>query len=345
MKNLILIFIIFFSSTLFAQVVLTAEKHLPVAGDDNIFVEYEMPLVTVPGRNQIWDFSALNTTGNIRFSNFNQGENNLLNEFNIRDALVVTQGGDNYYHQISKDNYSLAGFRNEDFIIYYNKPIVRLKYPFAYTDIYESDFTAKAISKNGTETEITGNYKIEADAYGTVILPGNNNINALRIKIESLSVQVSRCREARIHSIKYLWYSDIQKYPVASLLMEKRYFCDGKETENQSFWINQSFFEKQVVSPEENFLEMELSSEMSIFPNPLKEEAQIKIRLFDDSYCKILLKGVLGNQISEIVNNQFFKAGVYYFLINKNQLSLLPGIYFVELYANNQKIVKKIVVQ
>ncbi len=325
--------------------VLTAEKHLPVAGDENIFVEYEMPLIIVPGRNQIWDFSALNTTGNIRFSNFNQGEKDLLNSFNIRDALVVTQGGDNYYHQISKDNYSLAGFRNEDFIIYYNKPIVRLKYPFAFTDVYESDFVAKAISRNGSETEITGNYKIEADAYGTVILPGNINVNVLRIKSESVSVQVSKCREVRIHSIKYLWYSDNQRYPVASLLIEKRFYCDGKETESQSFWINQSFLEKLTASTVENTLEPELSSEMSIFPNPLKDEAQIRIRLFEDSYCKISLKGVAGNHISEIVNNQYFKAGTYYFMINKNKLSLLPGVYFVELYTNNQKIVKKIVVQ
>ncbi|HOK39009.1 MAG TPA: hypothetical protein P5538_08315 [Bacteroidales bacterium] len=344
MKNLILIFIIFFSSTLFAQVVLTADKHLPVAGDKNVFVEYEIPQVGGPGRNQIWDFSALNTTGNIKFSYFNQGEKNLLDEFNIRNALVLTQGKDNYYHQISKNNYSLAGFSNQDYMIYYDKPIVRLKYPFAFTDIYESDFAAKAISRNGTETEITGNYKIEADAYGTVILPGNN-INALRIKIESLSVQVSRCREVRIHSIKYLWYSDIQKYPVASLLMEKRYFCDGKETESQFFWINQNFLEKQTASTLENTLEIELSSDMSVFPNPLKDEAQIRLSLFEDSYCKISLKGVAGNHISEIVNNQYFKAGTYYFMINKNQLSLLPGVYLVELYVNNQKIVKKIVLQ
>jgi hypothetical protein len=127
--------------------------------------------------------------------------------------------------------------------------------------------------------------------------------------------------------------------------MEKRYFCDGKETESQFFWINQNFLEKQTASTLENTLEIELSSDMSVFPNPLKDEAQIRLSLFEDSYCKISLKGVAGNHISEIVNNQYFKAGTYYFMINKNQLSLLPGVYLVELYVNNQKIVKKIVLQ
>lgn len=43
----------FLSSTLFSQTVLTAEKHLPIAGDENIFVECEMLQVGVPGRKQI----------------------------------------------------------------------------------------------------------------------------------------------------------------------------------------------------------------------------------------------------------------------------------------------------
>lgn len=173
---------------------------------------------------------------------------------------------------------------------------MRLKYPFAYTYTYELDYAAKAISRNSSEIEISGNYRIEADAYGTVILPGNIPLNVLRIKNESVSVQISKCREVRIHSIKYLWYSDIQRYPVASLLIEKRYHCDGKETKIQSFWINQSFLEKPTGWTVENTLDLELSSEMNIFPNPLKDEAQIRIRLFEESFFKICcLKSYFGN--------------------------------------------------
>lgn len=83
----------------------------------------------------------------------------------------------------------------------------------------------------------------------------------------------------------------------------------------------------------------------SIYPNPTKESAVVTFNLAADvKTLRITLKDVLGKEVSNIVNGQFFSSGKYNMSIDQGK-KLAPGLYFVEFNADNKIKVEKLIVK
>lgn len=86
-------------------------------------------------------------------------------------------------------------------------------------------------------------------------------------------------------------------------------------------------------------------SNLKVFPNPMNERATISFFLRNNiSKLNIVIKDVLGREVTKVVNNTSFNSGKYTMNIDKtNKLSL--GLYFIEFNADNNIQVEKLIVQ
>ena len=80
--------------------------------------------------------------------------------------------------------------------------------------------------------------------------------------------------------------------------------------------------------------------DIKIFPSPFKENTNIHFTLNEDSYIKLEIFDLTGNQVT-IICDQNLQAGDYAFQFNGEYLA--PGIYFCCLHTGDQLVTKKLI--
>jgi hypothetical protein len=101
------------------------------------------------------------------------------------------------------------------------------------------------------------------------------------------------------------------------------------DTNNFVVGINQPQKEKNIIN-----------NNISVSPNPFKNNTFVSYKIHKDSYVKIILNDVYGNTIKTLKNNKL-KAGKYIQKISSNENNLQNGIYFVQIIINNNTIITK----
>ena len=101
------------------------------------------------------------------------------------------------------------------------------------------------------------------------------------------------------------------------------------DTNNFIVGINQPQKEKNIIN-----------NNISVSPNPFKNNTFVSYKIHKDSYVKIILNDVYGNTIKTLKNNKL-KAGKYIQKISSNENNLQNGIYFVQIIINNNTIITK----
>ena len=84
---------------------------------------------------------------------------------------------------------------------------------------------------------------------------------------------------------------------------------------------------------------------LKVFPNPMNENAVISFNLKNNiNSLNIVLRDVLGKEVTRIVNNTSFTAGKYTVGIDKEK-KLSSGLYFIEFNADNNVQIEKLIVK
>jgi hypothetical protein len=84
------------------------------------------------------------------------------------------------------------------------------------------------------------------------------------------------------------------------------------------------------------------NNEITIIPNPAKEFVNIKYRVFNSCFIKISLYNLIGEKITDIVN-QFQLSGKYNSVLNL--ASIQPGVYICKMFVDGLSInVKKVII-
>lgn len=329
-------------SSLNSQVVINYSTHAPVKGSENQYCETSFITPQEAGKNIIWDFSDVKITDTVRKTGFTIPDYENAQKFELDVNYVLYENDNKFFQYLKEDSYAITGFINDDFIIHYKEPLVRMTYPFTYTDKFEGSLLATAFSKNNSETEIDGKYSIVADAYGKIVLSGGIVKDVIRVHQYSSSVQTTRCREVNIESSKYSWYSKEDRYPIATTLVQEKRFCNGDIITEKKSWINKKHL-RINLEQEEIASECDFSAE--IFPNPFIDIAEVMLNLEADIEVEIFVSGVVGTKLTTIQESQKLEQGQHFYKINSADLSLQPGMYFVNIMVGDKveslKLIKK----
>lgn len=137
--------------------------------------------VGADGADVTWDFSDITSTGSNNEYTFVTAASTPY-DFEFTDAnLAQDDGAGNYtYYNSTSSVYAFYGAAILDVVAVYDDPEQLFVFPFSFgstnTDDLHCEFTS------GVEFERAGTTTLEADAYGTLILPSGTYTDVLRIK-------------------------------------------------------------------------------------------------------------------------------------------------------------------
>lgn len=136
------------------------------------------------GAGVVWDFSDITITGPVTvFNNVNPAITPYAASFGLATLATTPDNSSFLYYQITGAQYNSLGIGSTLSTISYSNPETIFTFPLTYNTTNDDTFAASFVS-TGVSYNRSGNVHVEADGYGTLILPAGTFTNVLRVKVE-----------------------------------------------------------------------------------------------------------------------------------------------------------------
>ncbi len=325
------------SSAISAQnVVLTHNNHALSADNTN---QMKLTKYVSPGNggeNMLWDFSNLEEVNDFEGfikSSYEVDEENIFPESNV----VLNEFGNKFYFKLNEESLEQYGMASSSgkVVIEYDRPYVKMKYPFQYGNSFTGSYGGTYKSSN-LEVEIDGTYEVEADGYGKLILPDGVEIkNTLRVVSKRLYTRkFSNPNDVEI--ITYRWYNDTERFPLLVLTTIK------STTNGKSSTSYQAAYRETVATAIEE-IDVELF-DVKIYPNPFENQFTIDYSVQKDADILIELYDNTGKKVKTLVENKL-QQGNYTYQYNAKENNLSQGVYFINYLVDGKLTSTKKIVQ
>ena len=334
-KTITLIAIVLCSIISFSQTVITHETHALLNGADNpmSYCEYKDPGTF--GQNITWDFSDLEFkhafTGFLRNAQLTENgsafpnANTELAEFNSRFYFNVNET------QIEQYGYSSADGRSR---IYYETPFIKMKYPFVYGDNFSGSFSGSYEYSDAPTGTINGTYSVEADAYGTLFLPGGKEfISTLRIKTTKSYETVFSSGTQKVEIVTYRWYNQAHRYPLLVLTEYKTTVGDNEIVNHQAAYNNNAV----------NLIPSVSSESIVLYPNPASSALTCELNSSLSGTLDFELLDATGRSVRKF--NLEIIPGYQSIDLSDEIKGLRPATYMLVIGSGNSKIVKNFTIK
>lgn len=330
-----IIYLCLFAFGLQAQFLMRSNTHLLRTGDEHCFIITNNVGPGVGGQLITWDFRALSKKSELTsymYSAYNTEKSMEIPEANA----VLEEYGNMFYFKVSDgiiEQYGTVTPNNT--ITRYDKPFIKMVFPFKYGDSYSGDFSGTIEGQNNYSASFTGTYSHEVDAYGTLILPGNiiyeNVIRIKTVKEQCYNNQACNCQV-----ISFKWYSEDVRYPLLTIIQNNT--SEGLKTTQTAYFAKaENTNTKQEIK---TFSSQNIKA--VVYPNPFKGEFKIDYTTSKDSDVVIEIYDNSGKKVCYVSrNNQ--KAGAYTETINSYNLGSQLGMYHIRIMAGNEIVTKTIV--
>ncbi len=339
MKKIIVFSILFASYTisLQAQFLMKNNSHILRAGDEHYFNIANNVDPGTSGSYQIWDFSNLEQKSTLTSHMYSS--NNSLNSASIPEAnTILEEFGIEFYFKASPEKIEHYGtVTKNNTITRFDKPFVKMIFPFNYGDTYSGIFSGTTEGANNYISSFTGAYLLEADAFGTLILPGNITYkNVFRIKTtkEQCNDNSNSCN---CTTISYKWYSYDIRYPILTIIQSKSQ--KGTRT------FRTAYYSKAKENSGEKNTPFKLSSDIitaKIYPNPFINEFKLDYSIAIDSDVNIEIYDNSGKKVSSIYKpNQ--TTGSYTETIKSEYIGNVQGLFHIRITVGDEVISKTII--
>ncbi|HAN76414.1 MAG TPA: hypothetical protein DCQ31_00905 [Bacteroidales bacterium] len=338
MKKLIFYIAMLLPGISIGQFKLTAEEFSQRAGDmvTKQRIQYIEPGAV--GTNAVWDFSA----GSCQATNSAEIFDAALTEKSALFANAnasIAEGDKYFYYRNTNTESEYIGMAGIESIIMFNEPIVQMRYPFAFGEKISGIFTGSGMYNSVISSNIKGDYTIEADGQGTLLLPGGVKLqNVLRIKSVRNTIEVTACSHTETKALKYSWFIAGERYPVAVTLINSTYTSGLGITESKSSYYNDKI--KQTTNlPELNLFE---KIQLSAYPNPYNEETTISYNLSKPTTVDISVYNNNGQKVHTLLSGEL-QQGKQQINFNGRALGLNSGIYYIHFLSNSHSELLKLV--
>lgn len=338
MKRLVLVAttFLFAATATFGQTVLKEKTHGLLPGNPNPMIETEFSTPGAAGEGVVWDFSALPQKaafyGHVEEPiTYNPPveaakSNTLLIEDNL-EAFMTTNANE----------LRVLANRVGTFVRTFEKPVLKMRYPFAYGDRFAERTPASIYYTNSDFTQkFVLDYSVEADAYGTLLLPGTTLKNVLRVVTTHSYIYDNNYTST---VVTYRWYVKSHRYPVLSLIFEKR--NDG------TLYPLKGAYNAVVEAPE-ILAKAEKEGKgavttLNLYPNPFSAELNVKYTLSARTNVSIALYNAQGLLVKTLLQ-QNQEEGAYTSTYTNEVQSIPAGMYVLRVEANggvlSQQVVK-----
>jgi len=319
-----------------SQFLMKSNSHMLRAGDQHYFNITNNVDPGYSGPNQIWDFSGLvkkSTLTSYMYSSFDTPNYTDIPE---SDA-VLEEFGNKFYFKVTDELIEQYGTVTNGTITKYDKPFVKMVFPFNYGDVYSGDFSGTIAGKNNYTATFTGTYLLEADAFGTLLLPNGIMIKDV-IRIKTVKEQCyNNSVSCNCATISYKWYSQDLRYPLLTNIQSKN--SQGVKTIQTAYY---SKAENKIEEKTERLNALSETIQATLYPNPFSREFKMDYSIAIDSDVVIEIYDNSGVKVYDTKKmNQ--KAGKYTEEINANQIGNQLGIFHIRIIAGDSSISKTVI--
>lgn len=337
----------------FAQPTLTSTNHAPLVGENQLYyiADSNSVIDNTIGANVTFDYSMLKGYGMTQTSYYvNPTTTTYSSNFptaTYADTTLGSPENKRYGQLVSTDSLVNNGMVLDIntfgvTIVEFFDPEKTMTYPFTYggsfADVFSGQFTA--VDYN-TTTNGSGTVEVNADAWGTLLLPNSVSIpNVLRV------VQYDSLVTDTIHlpfplpailpitikgNIINYFEPSISKFPLLSII-------DADISGNATRTVI-----SQYPMPMVGINELENKFNLSVYPNPIaNENATLTFELTTNEKVEVTILNQLGQQLKNVFTGNM-QPGINTLTIETANLS--KGVYFVNTLIGEQKITKKLIVQ
>lgn len=331
MKKTLLIALSALSTTLLAQPTITGYV-APDAGVTDDFTQFDASALGSPGAagaNVTWDLSGISTTTSLSYEWKNASAMNDASTYPASNlGAVVTLGADEYWLKSSTE-FSLVGRIIQGGTItenFNNDPREVLKFPLTYQTTYNETMGGLYVGP-GLSLDRSGTIEIEADGYGTLIMPYGTINNVLRVKITTeYNDKLSGQTLFEYEDVQWHWYHPNSKFFLATYgtLVTITSGVPGGTT----FF---GFFQDQTsVGLSDNEFK---PYAFNMFPNPASNQFTIQydtesrenflMEIFDVTGRMVEQRVMTGSgQVQEVVNVDHLEKGIYNVVLKYNSGTL-----------------------
>lgn len=325
-----------------AQTTLTFSRHALLPGDSVVSREISYVEPGNAGINQVWDFSGIHFTGKISTSQImaaSAGRSAEEADFNA----VMKEEGKDYYIQIGENEYVEKGFTSDNISIIYSDPITRLKFPFVYGQTLSDKYQGDAVYCGNRIIPFTGDYKVTADAYGTLILPDRIIRDVIRLKIEKSAFQVNPCNITETSIVRYVWYAPDARYPVMGTMYTERKTTAREPEVTKSAFINPQNAGLQFITADNVYPDHIADFSVVTYPNPFIEKLDYVYLLRKPMKVTVELIDLSGQELWVVENEVRQAEGLHFGEIDSYSHNLPKGIYHLRFTFDNETYASKVV--
>ncbi len=342
-KITLLLFSFLFISGAFAQLILTYRNNALLPGD-TIFTE-EINLVSPGGDGpaQVWDFSGIQFTGEKNTSTISSS----ARATNIPDGLhdfntILSDKGYEYFYKIDEKQSEVVGLFNKDLSLSLSDPILKLSYPMFYGKSIADEFSGSGINRNKSGIAISGNYSLEADAYGTLILSDRIIKDVLRTKIVENKIQINPCNVYEIKTTIYSWHAPSARYPLISINIREVKNNGQDPVITTTAMLNPAMCNTGILLTGSGQGNVGATS-LILYPNPFIEKLYYNYLLRKQVPVTIELVDMNGKTVVMLADKKLQDEGFHTGELDAVKYDLKMGVYYFRFTLGDKVLVSKVV--
>lgn len=319
-----------------AQLSLTKAFNEPVVGNVNTKKGYDSTAVLPKnvGINQVWNFASLTTNTVVEVSTFKTVASTTYSA-NFPSATITEDDGVGgfTYSKATSTQFELVGFENANTVVNFTNSAIAAVWPISYGYSNTDSFAGPA-TINGTLTgTAVGTLTTLGSGTGTLIIPGGASFtNILQVKTnQTLNISLAGGFITANSVIKgYDYYHSTQKFPLLSVSYNNT--SGSAPSTSATIRVN------NVVLTGINDLNFDAS--FSIFPNPAKNQVNVKLHNATNASCNIEIVNSIGVPVQSI------NLGSDTEISNNISISnLAAGIYIVKTTLGDKVSARKLIIE
>ena len=282
------------------------------------------------GEKQVWDLSGMegekDFLGSVLSAFEMDGENNFP-ESNV----VLLEGCSQFYFCQDDDALRACGTATAtgNVRMTFHQPYVKMIYPFAFGNTFDGEYYGTYHYSEDKEAAIAGSYRVEADAYGSLILPGGHEVSDVLRVVSVRSYDILLDTPYRKEITTYRWYARNERFPMAVLTSYSSTACGEGNISYQAAY--------RIPTTEKKGTPQALPglTYISIYPNPVEDNFTIDYSIPSSSHVLMDMYDNTGKKIATLVDGER-KAGDHKEYIELGRYSMKPGVYYVRSQIGEQ---------
>lgn len=328
---LISVFLLGSALSIHSQVTLTRSSHGFIPGEGHNTQEVEFVEPGMSGEGLVWDFRNLKLTGDPEISSVIKVESNTHNIETTRNSNEIR-----FLYNFTDYQNEYKGYIQDNMEVIFDEALIKTQYPQTYGTYFEGNFSGPVKYKDRVISNISGTYSTHVDATGTLLLPGDISIPAIRVKTTERYEKTCNCGVTEIE--KYLWYAQNVRYPLFVSSITTIYLTDGTSKVSKRSCYNSDIDESQIQDKQYSSGDIAYS----VSPNPFNDQIQIEYTLPQEMKVSIDLYNTQGTKLATIVpaQSQSGSKSITYFIAPYTQKE---GTYFINMQFGDKSYSEKII--